>query len=142
MDKIKSKNGASVSNFDQIVSCGSRVMSFWLTANGRTYTVIIVHRCSCGVVDNHLPCKPGVAGSVPGFASLSDETLSHGPSPYDLSWKWDNKHKTQQQKHCSAHLQGVKYTSSNWNYKILNACAEYIYKQIIMPYSAFYSCKY
>ena len=26
-----------------------------------------------------LPCKPGVAGSIPGFNSLSDETLSRGP---------------------------------------------------------------
>ena len=23
---------------------------------------------------NHLPCKPGVAGSIPGFTCLSDET--------------------------------------------------------------------
>ena len=28
---------------------------------------------------SHLPCKPGVAGSIPGFTSLSDETLSRGP---------------------------------------------------------------
>ena len=24
---------------------------------------------------SHLPCKPGVTGSIPGFISLSDETL-------------------------------------------------------------------
>ena len=28
---------------------------------------------------NHLPCKRGVAGSIPCFTSLSDETLSRGP---------------------------------------------------------------
>ena len=28
---------------------------------------------------NHLPCRPGVAGLVPGITSLSDETLSQGP---------------------------------------------------------------
>ena len=42
---------------------------------------------------NYLPCKPGVAGSIPGFTSLSDETLSCGPSPYDLSCWWDVKQK-------------------------------------------------
>ena len=30
---------------------------------------------------------------MPGFTSLSDETLSHGPSPYDLSCWWDVKRK-------------------------------------------------
>ena len=33
----------------------------------------------CGVVDKRMPCKPGVAGSIPGITSLSDETLSRGP---------------------------------------------------------------
>ena len=28
---------------------------------------------------NRLPCKPGLAGSIPGFTSLSDETLNRGP---------------------------------------------------------------
>ena len=28
---------------------------------------------------NHLPCIPGVAGSIPVFTSLTDETLSPGP---------------------------------------------------------------
>ena len=39
------------------------------------------------------PCKPGVTGSIPGFASLSDETLSMAQSPYDLSCWWDVKNK-------------------------------------------------
>ena len=43
---------------------------------------------------NRLPYKPGVAGSIPGFISLSDETLSLvAPSPYDLSCWWDVKQK-------------------------------------------------
>ena len=36
-------------------------------------------------------CKPGVAGSIPGFTSLSDETLICGPV-YDLGCLWDIKH--------------------------------------------------
>ena len=31
---------------------------------------------------NHLPCKSEIAGSIPGFTSLSDETLSCGPRLY------------------------------------------------------------
>ena len=27
----------------------------------------------------HSPCKPGVAGSIPGFSSLSDGTINRGP---------------------------------------------------------------
>ena len=30
-------------------------------------------------VINHLACNPEFAGSIPGFTSLSDETLSRGP---------------------------------------------------------------
>ena len=33
----------------------------------------------CGVVDKPPPCKPGFAGSIPSFTSLSDGTLSCGP---------------------------------------------------------------
>ena len=44
---------------------------------------------------NHLdkPCKPEVVGWIPGFSSLSDETLSCGSSPYDLRYWWDVQHK-------------------------------------------------
>ena len=36
-----------------------------------------------GVVDKSLSLYPGVPHLIPGFSSLSDETLSHGPpSPY------------------------------------------------------------
>ena len=38
-----------------------------------------------------MPCKPGVTGSIPDFTSLSDETLSRGPVPNDLSCWWDVK---------------------------------------------------
>ena len=27
----------------------------------------------------HSPCKPGVAGSIPGFSSPSDGTINRGP---------------------------------------------------------------
>ena len=43
------------------------------------FEVKTLPRSRCGVVDNRLPCKPGVAGLIPGFTSLSDETLSRGP---------------------------------------------------------------
>ena len=36
-------------------------------------------RSRCGVVESYLSCKPGFAGSIPGFSSLSDETFNHGP---------------------------------------------------------------
>ena len=39
----------------------------------------------------HSPCKPGVAGSIPGFSSPSDGTVTEVPSPYDLSCWWDVK---------------------------------------------------
>ena len=28
---------------------------------------------------NHPPCEPGVAGSILGYSSMSDKTLSRGP---------------------------------------------------------------
>ena len=39
-------------------------------------------RSRCGVVDKPLASKPEVAGLIPGFTGLSDETLSHGPILY------------------------------------------------------------
>ena len=39
----------------------------------------------------HSPCKPGVAGLIPGFSSPWDGTINRGPSPYDLSCWWDVK---------------------------------------------------
>ena len=38
-----------------------------------------------GVVDKPLALYPGVQGSIPGFFSLSDETLSHRPISMTLS---------------------------------------------------------
>ena len=37
-----------------------------------------MHRSLRGVLVKLPPCKPGVVGSIPGFSSLSDETLNRG----------------------------------------------------------------
>ena len=43
---------------------------------------------------NHLPCKPGVEGLIPGINSLSDDILAVAPSQYELScWLDIIKHK-------------------------------------------------
>ena len=34
---------------------------------------------NCGKILSYPLCKPGVVSSIPGFSSLSDETLNRGP---------------------------------------------------------------
>ena len=36
-----------------------------------------------------MPYKPGVMSSMPGFSTLSEETLNQGPTAYDLRCWWD-----------------------------------------------------
>ena len=47
---------------------------------------VIMYRRRSGVVDKPLTLCLGVPSSILGSSSLSDETLSHDPSPFDLSF--------------------------------------------------------
>ena len=51
-----------------------------LSKDLKNYPIQLIIKSHRGVVDRikDLPCKPGVAGSIPSFTSLSDETLSRG----------------------------------------------------------------
>ena len=56
--------------------------ALWVKHNKNNHTSMIFSQeplAGCGVVYKHLPCKPVVAGSGPGFTSLLDETLSCDP---------------------------------------------------------------
>ena len=63
------------------VSSGDRGLNFTASLSSRFILYSDEPWSRRGVVDKTLalPCKPGVAGSIPGSSSLSDETLSCGP---------------------------------------------------------------
>ena len=70
-----------------------------------------------------VPCKPGVASSIPGFSSLSDETLA---SPYDLSLAVDETFNTDKQpQRMTQHDKAVLLSMQNlklMNRKIITIC--------------------
>ena len=59
------------------ISC----ISYFIPSESNNVFIITVKRQEASVVQwlCHSPCKPGVAGSIPGFSSPSDGTINRGP---------------------------------------------------------------